>query len=180
MGSLRLLLLSTACITITTGNCQTKDSVIRQIRATYQRINSDGSLKVIKLENEEFFGENMPDGGGSLTGYYKGDTVCKMTVWVGLSYCVRQYEYYFSKGLPIFIYETEDDFPVNNRTGEMDQRRLQRGFEGRYYLDRGKVVDIKIKGQKRLQENPSVGYVDSLILEGKSYVKLLLAYRKTF
>ena len=91
---------------------QNKDAIIKNIRASFQAINSDPALKIVKLENEDFMKE-ATDAGGSLTGYFKGDNLLKIKLWIGLSNCVRQFEYYFKDGHVFFIYETEDDFPAN-------------------------------------------------------------------
>src|SRR6185295_612843 len=52
-------------------NAQSTDN-IEQIRETVEKINTDTGYRTRTLDNEEFM-EEMGDGGGSLTGYYKGD-----------------------------------------------------------------------------------------------------------
>ena len=153
-------------------SAQTKDTIINNIRQLFQAINNDRSLHKVELENDEFLKEETLDGGGSLTGYFKNDTIYKMVVWMGLSFGIRQYEYYFKYERLFFIYETEDDFLINS-SGEMDQTKLKRGFEGRYYLDGGSAFEIKNHGEKRFEEKPSKHYVEDLIAGSKPYVKLL-------
>lgn len=150
---------------------QPNDTKIENIRQLFIDINNDKSFHIVKLENDEFL-EEMPDGGGSLTGYFKGDTIYKMALWIGLSFGIRQYEYYFKNEQPFFIYETEDDFLINS-SGEMDQTKLKRGFEGRYYLDGRRVLEIKNHGEKRFEEKPSKHYIVDLIAGSKSYIKVL-------
>jgi len=107
----------------------------------------------------------------------KKDTIYKMTVWIGISYCVRQYEYYLENGIPFFIYETERDFP-ENQDGTLNHEQLSLAFEGSYYLDKGKVIDIKLKGKKRMEEQPTAVSIQSLVTDGKSYARLLSSHLK--
>lgn len=153
---------------------QSKEAVIKRIRNSFQQINSDRTLKTVKLENGDFL-PDLADAGTSLTGYVKGDTIYKMNVWIGLSYCVRQYNYYFSNNRLIFIYESEKDFPEDSHGG-LNYNKLNLAFEGRYYLDKGKIIDMKIKGKKRMEANPSAESVKSLLADAQSYKKLISAH----
>jgi hypothetical protein len=151
---------------------QSEDSVIKNITREVQTINNNKSLKAVKLENEGFLEETL-DNGSSLTGFYKGDTIYKMNVWIGLSYCIRQYYYYFNDRQIIFIYETEDDFPDDPKTGELNYSIITRTFEGKYYLNNGKIVNMTIKGKKRLDNMPSTKFISGLETDANSYIKLL-------
>jgi len=166
-------------LTFFISNCcgQARNIIIDTIRASFQKINRDQTLKKLELDNEDFLPDEQPDGGCSLTAYYKKDTIYKMTVWIGISYCVRQYEYYLENGIPFFIYETERDFP-ENQDGTLNHEQLSLAFEGRYYLDKGKVIDIKLKGKKRMEEQPTAVSIQSLVTDGKSYARLLSSHLK--
>jgi len=153
------------------GYGQSKDAIIKDIKNSFQQINNDKSLKVVKLENEEFL-QNMTDGGGSLTGYFKNDTLCKISVWAGLSFGIRQYEYYLKNGRLFFIYEKEEDFAATS-SGTLDYKKLDLAFEGRYYMNEGKVIDIKVKGQKRFGEKPIINSLNNIQSDIKTYTKLL-------
>ncbi|MEO6980997.1 MAG: hypothetical protein ABI113_21555 [Mucilaginibacter sp.] len=151
---------------------QTKDVAIKSIRETVRKINIDKTLKTVKLENEQIT-DQMPDGGCSLTGYIKGSTICKMDFWAGFSNCIRQYSLYLNnKGEPVFIYETERDFP-KNKQGGLDYNKTVPAFEGRYYLQNGKTIDVKLKGKKRMGENPLAKDISDLLSNVESYKKLL-------
>jgi len=156
---------------ISDGYGQKRDSIIRDIQESFRKINNDRTLKIIKLENEEFLPQ-ATDGGCSLTGYFKGDTVYKMKVWIGLSYGIKQFEYYFKNGNLFFIYEKEEDFPYDEKEGTLVYTKVKLAFEGRYYLNRGKIIDVKKRGEKRLDANYSA-FLKDLIAESKSYEKLL-------
>ncbi|WP_394771916.1 hypothetical protein [Mucilaginibacter sp.] len=154
------------------ANGQANNIIIKNIRQTVEKINTDKTLKIIKLENEDV-SQEMPDGGLSLTGYINGKSICKIDYWAGLSYCIRQYSFYFNKkGKIAFIYETEEDFS-KDKHGGLDHGKTVPAFEGRYYLDNGQAIDIKLKGKKRMGENPSVKEIGDLVSDAKTYVKLL-------
>src|ERR1044072_821046 len=90
-----ICLLILALLTHTTLFSQSKDPIISNIRKQIQSINQDSSLKVIKLENEEFMGENIGDGGGELRGYFKGKEIRKVYTWFGVSNGIEVVEYYY-------------------------------------------------------------------------------------
>ena len=167
--------------TAETGDAvQPKDTIIKHIRASFQKINGDLTLKKVELDNDEFISDTtgeIPDNGCSLTGYYKKGTIYKMTAWIGISYCLRQYDYYLDNGRPFFIYETEKDF-AHDSAGVLNHNKLVPAFEGRYYLDNGKVIDMKLKGKKLMDQSPSAKSVLGLAADSKDYLKLIAARLK--
>ncbi len=153
---------------------QSKDEIIKDIRSSFQQINNDKSLKIIKLKNDEFQRQTT-DGGESLTGYFKGDTICKMIVSIGLSFGERQFEYYLENGQLFFIYEKEADFSADN-SGTLNFKKLDLAFEGRYYINEGKVIEVKIKGQKRFDEKPIIDSLNNVLWDVKFYKKILKSH----
>ena len=129
-------------LSVTTTFCQNKNEKLISIRKIVQEINKDTSLKSIKLENEEFL-EQALDGGGSLTGYFNGDSLVKITEWVGLSFGSKQFEYYFKKEKLVFVYATEKHFRYNDSLQTLDQTKLELTYEGRYYFANEKLFDSK-------------------------------------
>jgi hypothetical protein len=162
--------LTLAYCSVTYG--QTKEDLVKNIRQSFQKINNDTTLTIVKLQNEDIPGETT-DGGEQLTGFFNGDSICKINDWIGLSFGVKQYEYYFTNGQLIFVYETEKGFHANDSLGSIDQTKLDLIFEGRYYLDKDKLIDRKIKGQKRFEEGSSAVFVQGLISQSKLLSKLL-------
>jgi hypothetical protein len=156
---------------------QSKDTIIKHTRESFQKINNDHTLKRLELDNEDFMPDEQSDGGISLTGYYKKDTIYKLSAWIGVSYGVRQYDYYLKNGKPFFIYETEKDF-LGKKDGTLDDSKLNLAFEGRYYLDNGKVIDVKTKGKKRMDEKPTTASIIDLVADAKSYAKLMSVHIK--
>lgn len=153
--------------------CQSKDELVANIRKLYLEINDDHSLKKVILQNENFL-PDATDGGCSLTGYFKENKICKMDVWVGLSYGVQQFHYYFENRKLIFVYETEENFPPVGNQGTLDYTKLKLAFEGRYYFSDGKVIDIKNKGQHRFGEEPDL--IKQMVDDANSYSKLLQSH----
>src|SRR6185369_7259661 len=80
-----ILLVTLALVTNATLFGQSKDAIMNNIRKQFQSINKDSSLRIIKLENEEFMGDEIGDGGGELKGYFKGDQILKVYTWLGVS-----------------------------------------------------------------------------------------------
>lgn len=115
----------------------------------------------------------MPDGGESVTGYVKAGRICKVSQWVGLSVCVRLFDYYFNeKGQVIAVLETEKDYP-EKKNGELDDNKLKSAFFGRYYIAGNKAVAIKSTGKKRQGEMPSDGYVLALVKNVSPYAAMV-------
>jgi hypothetical protein len=173
---LKILMPMTLIFAISIGYGQKKDSILKNIRILYKQINSDSTLKTVKLENEEFL-HQMTDGGSSLTGFFKDNKICEIHVWLGLSFGVRQFYYYLkNNGQLFFIYETEEDYLRNNDTGSLDYTKLNLAFKGRYYFDEGKIIDVKNKGQRRY--DPPSDFIKDVVSDGKSYAILLKSHVK--
>jgi len=150
---------------------QTKTGKLSVIRRTYRDINSDPSLKKRTIDDAEEFLGHATDGGGELDGYFKKDSIRKIVATIGLSYGSITDAYYFKDGHLIFVYETENDFPENNRSGELDYTKLELAFEGRYYFDTGHLIDKIEKGKRRFQDRQA--NATSFITEAADYVRLL-------
>ena len=134
-----------------------KDPRIQNIRNIFQRINNDRTIRVVSMDYEEITGEAL-DNGGDVKGYFKKDTLCKMIMTAGPSYGLVTYEYYFNQGQPVFIYELEKRFPIK-ADGSRDDTKLVQGFEGRYYLDKGKLISKVVKGKKFGEEPINDEYI---------------------
>ncbi|MBS1563598.1 MAG: hypothetical protein JST39_04380, partial [Bacteroidetes bacterium] len=145
------------------------------IRQRYQQINQTKGLSETSLTAEDFL-EDTPDNGAEMTGYYMGDSLYKIKMGIGLSYCLRDFEFYYKDGNVIFIYEKENDFPLEADT--MNYNRTELSYEGRYYLGNRKIIDLKTKGKGRLREETNAAYITSLLEDAKEYEKKLAGKRK--
>ena len=161
----------TAVLFVVQANAQTKSELISQIRKNFRAINNDRSLTQIKLTDEDFM-DNVTDGGGELTGYYKKDSIVKITEWIGLSYGNRTREFYFMSNKLFFVYEKFDSFIVNDSTGEMDHSKTKTSFEGRYYFSKDKLIEKKLAGKRTFQEE-SNEIVRELVESAKEDARLL-------
>ncbi|MDB5155731.1 MAG: hypothetical protein JWR50_438 [Mucilaginibacter sp.] len=151
---------------------QLKKDIIEYIRHSYTEINKDKLYNIVKLENTAALGP-VTDEGNSLTGYFNSSTIRKIKVWVGLSFGIRQYEYYLKDNQVFFIYEREEDFQYDSKTGEMLHYKPKLAFEGRYYLNEEKIVKIKINGKKRFGERPVIYSLKDVLSNIKRYIKTL-------
>ncbi|HEV2355024.1 MAG TPA: hypothetical protein VGR89_12325 [Puia sp.] len=152
-----------------------KDSVIAHARQVFRETNHDRTLRNVSLDEGEFTDETT-DNGGRLVGYFKGDTLCKMTLEIGLSYAMTRLDYYFEHGQVIFIYETEKDYPVESVSRGLDNTRLVLAFEGRYYYENGSLITYVFKGQKRFIDNNATAYIGALPSKSdiRRYILLLM------
>jgi hypothetical protein len=154
---------------------QTRTDKIKSIRQWVQYINRDSHYKTLTLTNEEFI-EETTDGGSELTGYFKGDTICKINEWIGLSYGIIQTEYYFKNRKLIFVYETEKHFPVIDSTQQIDNTKSELAFEGRYYFDNEKTIQVLTKGKRRWESKHDIP--SDLLADSKRYSTLLKSKRQ--
>ena len=151
---------------------QTKEEKIKSVREKFQIINSDTTYQTKTLTNEQFL-EQMTDGGGELTGYFKNGQIKKIIELVGVSYCVRTFEYYFWDGELIFVYEKEEDFPYIDSIGALDFSKLELAFEGRYYFDSGVIIEVKTTGQKRIPDDDGIDTGKKFLATAKENIQLL-------
>lgn len=151
-----------------------KDSLIKNIRAIFQRINSDTTLRVVSLNDEELEEAigGSPDNGADVRGYFKKDTLCKLYMSMGPSYGLRDYEYYYDRGEIVFIYEKDQHFQPK-KDGGLDYEKLVVGFEGRFYFNKGKLFAKVVKKYDHfMEEEIDDAYIKEL-LEVSTFVKQL-------
>ena len=76
MRALRYLtiLVFTGLVSISRLSAQTTSGQTKAIKTEFKAINADTTLKKLTLENEEFLGDNMGDGGGELVNLKKEKT----------------------------------------------------------------------------------------------------------
>ena len=163
------------CTAYTQGKAG-KSSAIAKIKKAYQQINSYKNYKTVVIDDAEIFLGHNPDNGGSLTGYYKRDTLKKVVEWVGLSYKVVQNEYYFDNGQLIFVYASESQYHLNDSTQTFDYNKLDPLFTGRYYFDQGKLINAILTDETHAASKEQDA--DSFLKCAKRYSKLLKAKRK--
>lgn len=137
---------------ISTCFTQAKSDIIKGIQVEFKNINADNGLKKVTLENEEFL-ENMTDGGGELTGYFKKGQIKRVRQWVGLSNGNETTEFYFKNGHLIFVYEKFASFIFDPKTEQFDHTKTETTFEGRYYFHNNKLIDYRPTGHNRFEDD---------------------------
>jgi len=153
---------------VTSTKAQTKDESIGLIRKIFQQTNSEKDLTRIQLENDELTDE-VPDGGVSLTGYFKDQVLLKISLWIGLSYGISEVEYYFNKDSLLFAYVTEKHF--RNTADTINYSKADIKFEGRYYYKNGKLIYKTTKGNGFW--NSSTDSEESLPADANNYLRIL-------
>ncbi|MBC9909974.1 hypothetical protein [Chitinophaga varians] len=145
-------LLAAILLTVIATAAQNRLKEKTAIRQLVQQINRDSALKPVTLTNEEWM-EQMTDGGGSLTGYYKNKLLVKAVRWIGYSSGVEIVESYFHNNELIFVYVQADIFYYDEKKGVLRTDSLERNFEGRYYFSDKKMVDSATLGHNRFEDD---------------------------
>ena len=172
-----LIFFALLALTTTYGQSKEDESYeLFNIKKVYQKIDSYKDYKTITIDDAEEFLGHSTDNGGSLTGYYKGDSLKKVIERVGLSAKVIQNKYYFDNDKLIFVYSTESRYRFNDSTQSFDYTKLDTAFKGRYYFNDGKLVDTILNDKEHFatKKQDSAKFLTS----SKNYLKLLNIKRK--
>ena len=146
---------------------QTSNADIVQIRQIFTRINSDTLLEKLVIEGEDFL-EHTPDGGGELTGYFSKAQLVKVSEWIGLSYGIRQTDFYYDNVNLIFCYVREEHFQTKD--SGINYNKTVPVFEGRYYFKNDKLIQKKLNGSGFWDKKDE----SALLPDSRVYSKLLL------
>ena len=147
-----------------------------KIKKLYQQINGYKNYKTVTLDDAETFLGYGTDNGGTLTGYYKEDSLKKVIEWVGLSNKVIQNEYYFDNDKLIFVYSSESRYRFNDSTQSFDYTKLDNVFKGRYYFDNGKLIDTILIDKEHIVNKKQDA--TEFLTSSKGYLELLKTKRK--
>jgi len=157
------------------SHTQTKEQSIRDIRKKFALINTDSSFTKITMDNEEFL-EHSTCNGAEISGFFKGDDLKRVELFVGKSNGVQKTEYYYWNNKLFFVYQEEDSFYYDTNTGVLDYDSVATHFEGRYYFADGKLIENKLKGELIMDDvdkiNPNE-IAESLLKQAKEYADLL-------
>lgn len=163
-------------ITALSQGKEDKSRELFQIRQIFQRTNSDTGYQLVKLEDAEKILGHVTDGGASLTGYYKGDSLRKIIEWVGLSNRVIQNEYYLNKGNLVFVYSTEKQYAYNDSLQALDYTKLVPAYYGRYYFKNNQLYDVTLSNKRLKQSEKSDAA--AFLSKVKTYAVLLQQGKK--
>lgn len=123
------------------------------------------------LTNEEFL-DNMTDGGGELKAYYSKDQIDKISLWLGLSYGISTYDYYFENEKLFYIHETFKQFEYIDSTGSFNYSKTEQTFTGRYYFMNDVLYDYETTGHNRF-ESDEIDPEQVLIEEANIWIEKL-------
>lgn len=164
------------CLTCAHGQVKAdKTSAINHIRQVFRQISGYNNYRIITIDDSEEFLGHGTDNGGSLKGYYKGDSLKKIVEWVGLSNRVVTNEYYLDKGDLVFVFSTDSRCKSNVKTGEIDCSKFDKVLIGRYYFSKGKLIDAILSDKEH--EMKKFEDAATLLMSSKDYIKLLNAKR---
>ena len=153
---------------------QDKKALIENIKEEIELIHLDTALKSVTLQNEEFL-QNMTDGGGELTGFYKGKRIYRIYRSIGISYGVGISEFYYRKNKLIFIREKFNSYVYDSISQNFDYTKLNTTYSGKFYFNNGNIIDSSVTGNRFFSDN-AVGL--EKILTGESDEVFNLIYGK--
>lgn len=155
------------CLTNSYG--QDQSSILAQIKQTFQKINNDKKYEIIIIDNSDAFLGHSTDNGGSLKGFYQGDSLLKIVEWVGLSNRVVQTEYYFDKGKLVFVYSTDSIYKFNHISEKLDYSKFDEISEERYYFNNDKLIAVLLSEKEKNKQQDATDFLTS----SEYYTKLL-------
>lgn len=149
---------------------QTKD--ITNIRASVEAINKDSNY-TIKSIDAAFFLENMPDNGGSITGYFKEGQLMKIDVYIGLSSCITTTTFYLEDTKLIFAYTQAKNYHYDDDKGAFDYAKQTLTMESRYYYANGEILKTIVTGASMCSEGTDLERANENLAHVSTYIHLL-------
>lgn len=150
---------------------QNKKEIIENIRDIIETIHSDTALKSVTLQNQEFL-QNTTDGGGELTGFFKGKRIYRIYQSIGISNGVEIMEFYYWKKKLIFVRERFNSYIYDDSLKTFDYTKTENKFKGLYYFNDGKLIDYTTTGHNRFRDN-SIDPGKVLLKESGEKIELL-------
>jgi hypothetical protein len=151
-----------------------------KIRGVYDETNAFSNYDVVTIDDPAKFleGPGNPDNGGQLKGFFKADTLKKITEWIGLSHLARQNEYYYNNGELVFAFATESRFKYDSLNG-FDLSKPYIVFWGRFYFNNKKLIYHIIDNK---EHSTVIHHEDgnSLIAASIKYAQLLKKEKNNF
>ncbi|MBB3696557.1 hypothetical protein KMW28_24000 [Flammeovirga yaeyamensis] len=154
---------------------QSIDSKMKEIRSKYNEVNEYTDYEIITLNNEEFM-DQMTDGGGELTMYFRDNLISKIYEKIYLSYGVRETEYYYWNEKLFFIYQVEKIFNHIKHLSDTVEITKDEAFElvsnaeNRYYFHADTLIHLIKKKNNLLGFDSSEEEVEMLVNCSKDYL----------
>ncbi len=175
--------------TVIASDCQNNDT-IKTIEKKCEYINKLNNYKTVTLKNGEFLDETFlkqaGEGYGHLTGYFKNDSIYKISEIIGIKSLkdIGITEYYYWQGKLIYINEKEyigPDILIDN-DGTIEHKTETPDFEGEYYFWQEKIFYKTVKGKPEILPNEmyfqSQSKAGQLITSSEKNIDLLIKKKK--
>lgn len=151
-------------------SAQTDLEKVEMIQGYVEDIHLDTLLKSVSLENDEFM-EQVTDGGGELTGFYRSGRIYKIYRSVGISYGMYITEYYYRKNELMFVHEKFSQYGTDT-VGTFDYTIVTTTYSGNYFFEKGKMIYSNSTGHSRFEAD-SVDAAKTLTEESAHDSKLI-------
>ena len=124
------------------------NKAISEIGKTFSKINTYKKYDVKSIEMGDCCGY------GSLTGYYKNETLEKVVDYFESGDAVEITEYYYADGELVFVYQIYKEYQLD----EEKDAEEQVVYEGRFYLNKGEIIKEDVDGESELYLTPTGEY----------------------
>lgn len=148
------LLCLSVCILAEAGNvfAQNNEQIIKAISNRAVAAQNNMSLKPIELTAKQFL-QTVEDGaGGTLTGYFKGDSLVKMNEQLYYDYGGQTIFCTFYNNQPDYGYAEEWHFPIDS-LGNINHKSISIVYEKQYYFHNGIALDSATTGKPAFDAN---------------------------
>ena len=146
-----------------------EDPYVKSVNDTVQKIDKYNPLTSVAADYPP---ESPGQSSIQLTGYFKGDLLCKIICHVIYNWGIVEYEFYFSNEQLLYVHETERhlqfDYELKSYSGELNV-----AYVGRYYFNSMQIVHEDNMGKKTESYKKGAGPV--LVKNVQKYMTLLKA-----
>lgn len=162
-------------LSIAGAMAQDKAKIIESIDQKVLAIDGVSNYQMLSLVNEAFldtaFLKQLGKGYGQLVGYFRADTLCKISVTMGIEamHDLGVIDYYFYQNNLIFVYEWEkhDADIFGDAQGNISYIVDEPGFAVKYYFNNDTLIETIEKGYRETILLPNEDYFDSMSKEGQ-------------
>lgn len=161
MNRLKLILALLLMGWTTVLYAQKENPAIKKIEARATAIDKAKGLAVKILRDREI-SEEATDGGMTLTGYYKNDTLLKMNFWVATFDGIWDCNYYYSNDSLIYANEKQKTYLVDSAKQTLDYNHTTLKTENKFYFSKGKLIKKSSNGAPMTYDIPDEKIVEEI------------------
>lgn len=136
------------CILFAGGTvfAQNKEQVMKEISSRAVAAQNNMALKPLELTAKQFLQTTEEGAGGTLTGYFNGDSIVKLNEQLYFDYGGQTIFCTFYKGQPDYAYAQEWHFPIDS-LGNINHKSIQVVYEKQYYFNNNVALDSAYTGK---------------------------------